>query len=294
METERKSNSYKILITIMLLATIIVAEFVFIVYQKQNINSLNSNISDLNNNISKLTEELNTSKTNIEELNNKISSSNAELQKKLKSQILEYMVSDASAEEFINNLYFYSDSVMATFDDINNANDKWIWSRVYDVFLQYRYDEGISYEDINTAAKIIYGDKFTLEFPKEKSTTFGFEYNSEKEKYFLDEEYNYYSNDSNFGCYIANINENNKISELEIVEYVINYNENNDEENIVEIYDANNNFVKTYEDITYYNDIIEQVEDDIKNSNIELHPNKKIILSIDNEGIYHIDSIEQI
>ncbi|MBO6232813.1 MAG: hypothetical protein J6N78_01940, partial [Clostridia bacterium] len=87
-------------------------------------------------------------------------------------------------ESYIKKIYGWkevTDDALPEFDDINNANEKWLWG----ILRENIDDSEIDYSKIENTTKEIYGKNFTKEYPKE-GTEFIF-YDKEKEKYIVKE-----------------------------------------------------------------------------------------------------------
>lgn len=71
-------------------------------------------------------------------------------------------------EEYISKIYMWrevTNEALPEFDNINNANELWIWEAVKKNLEEYE----LSYENIEEKAKELFGDEFTKEFPKERN-----------------------------------------------------------------------------------------------------------------------------
>ena len=85
-------------------------------------------------------------------------------------------------ENYVNKIYMWKEitnEALPTFDNINNASEKWIWEVVNQNLEKYE----ITYEDIELKAKEIFGDEFNVKFPEEGSETIL--YNEEKQIYYI-------------------------------------------------------------------------------------------------------------
>ena len=68
-------------------------------------------------------------------------------------------------ESYINQIYLQKEIVgesLPDFENINDANEKWIW----EVVKKNTEEDKISYEQLQEKAKEIFGQDFTKEFPK--------------------------------------------------------------------------------------------------------------------------------
>ena len=69
-------------------------------------------------------------------------------------------------ESYINKIYIEKEIVgesLPSFEEINNANERWIW----EVVKKNTEDDKITYEQLQESAKSIFGEEFTNQFPKE-------------------------------------------------------------------------------------------------------------------------------
>lgn len=141
-------------------------------------------------------------------------------------------------EDYISKIYMWKEvtqEALPKFDNINNASDLWIWEVVKKNLEEYELD----YDQIQNKAIEIFGNNFKKQFPKEGS-----------EYIYYDENYGKYlttgigldTQDDMF--YIKKINKTKKGYEVEIVEYLEDY-ENamglEDENEVYDIYIKNLN-----------------------------------------------------
>lgn len=71
-------------------------------------------------------------------------------------------------QEYISNIYMWKEvtgEALPKFDDINQADDLWVWEVVNQNLEKF----DLTYEDIQSTAKKIFGQAFTKEFPKERN-----------------------------------------------------------------------------------------------------------------------------
>ena len=188
-------------------------------------------------------------------------------------------------EEYINKIYMWqeiTEEALPKFDNINNAPELWIWEVVKKNLEEYE----LSYEEIQEKAIEIFGENFKKQFPKEGS------------------EYIYY--DENIGKYITTgigldtlddvfyikeINKNKNKYEVEIIEYLEDYeNAMGIEEN--EIYDI---YIKNLEEETIAtiksNENETKIIDTVK-ENINKFTSKKIELTKNTEGKIFIEKVK--
>lgn len=141
-------------------------------------------------------------------------------------------------EEYISKIYMWkeiTEEALPKFDNINDAPDLWVWEVVKKNLEEFELD----YYQIQNKAIEIFGDNFKKQFPKEGS-----------EYIYYDENYGKYlttgigldTQDDMF--YIKKINKTKKGYEVEIVEYLEDY-ENamglEDENEVYDIYIKNMN-----------------------------------------------------
>ncbi len=122
-------------------------------------------------------------------------------------------------EKTISSVYMWKEvtgDALPEFEDINSADDKWVWEVVKNNLENYE----VTYEEIEEEAKIIFGDNFNKEFPKEGNSSF--EYNSETNKYIATEVELDEKEDS---FLLDNINKTDTGYEVEIIEYLEDYSE---------------------------------------------------------------------
>lgn len=121
-------------------------------------------------------------------------------------------------EKTISSVYMWKEvtgEALPEFQDINSADDKWIWEAVKNNLENYE----VTYEEIEGKAKEIFGESFNKEFPKEGNSSF--EYNSEINKY-IATEIEFDQEEDSF--LLDNINKTNDGGyEVEIIEYLEDY-----------------------------------------------------------------------
>ena len=134
-------------------------------------------------------------------------------------------------EDYIYQIYMWKEitgEALPKFDNINDAPDLWVWEVVKNNLENYE----LSYDEIQEKAVEIFGDNFKKQFPKEGTEYI--QYNENIEKYVttgigLDTE------DDMF--YIKHINKNKSGYEVEIVEYLEDYQNSMGIEDENEVYD---------------------------------------------------------
>ena len=122
-------------------------------------------------------------------------------------------------EEKILSVYMWEEvtgEALPEFQDINDADDKWIWEVVKNNLENYE----VTYDEIEEEAKLIFGENFNKEFPKEGNSSF--EYNSETDKY-IATEVEFDQEEDSF--LLDNIIKTETGYEVEIIEYLEDYSE---------------------------------------------------------------------
>ena len=120
-------------------------------------------------------------------------------------------------EDKISSVYMWKEvtgEALPEFQDINSADDKWVWEVVKNNLQNYE----VTYEEIKEEAKLIFGDNFNKEFPKEGNSSF--EYNSETDKY-IATEVEFDQEEDSF--MLDNISKTESGYEVEIIEYLEDY-----------------------------------------------------------------------
>lgn len=134
-------------------------------------------------------------------------------------------------EEYISKIYMWKDvteEALPKFDNINDAPDLWTW----EVVKKNLEDYELSYEEIVQKAKELFGEQFTKQFPKEGTEYI--QYDDESGKY-LTTGVGLDTLDDSF--YIKNINKTKTGYQVEIVEYLEDYENAMGVEDENEIYD---------------------------------------------------------
>lgn len=134
-------------------------------------------------------------------------------------------------EQYISKIYMWkeiTEEALPKFDNINNAPDLWTWEVVKKNLENYE----LSYEEIQEKAIEIFGKQFTKQFPKEGTEYI--QYNEETQKYIttgieLD------TLEDSF--YIKKIDKNKNKYQVEIIEYLEDYENALGVEGENEIYD---------------------------------------------------------
>lgn len=205
-------------------------------------------------------------------------------------------------EEYIDFIYFSLGEYITEFENINSASEQWLWECVYKNLVDYEevFNEDIvTKEDIELAAKEIFGSDFEKEFP-EKGIEFWLE--PKEDGYFCaaaSVEREFY-NDFEILSYEKN---NNEII-VNIVEYMHDSLES-DEKLVVNLYKQNSDtIIKSYSineildmDEVNYRYLLEQTQYEVGEfvkENIELFSTATVTLEYDkfNDSFY-IKSFER-
>ena len=194
-------------------------------------------------------------------------------------------------ETYITKIYMWKEvtaEALPTFENINEASDMWTW----EVVKKNLEDYELSYEQIQEKAKKLFGPDFTKEFPREG--TENFIYDEETDKYYatgmgLDQEED---------CFLLNqINKTDTGYEVEIVEYLEDYSQENienlgDEE---EIENTENESMQNFqiiirnlddEEIGKVEENQESSSQDIVKNNLDKFTKKIVTLKKEGDNIY--------
>ena len=189
-------------------------------------------------------------------------------------------------EEYISKIYMWqeiTEEALPQFDNINNASDIWIWEVVKKNLENYE----LTYEEIQEKAIEIFGENLKKQFPKEGSQYI--KYQEDIDKYFA----------TGIGLdtledmfFIKSINKTNKGYQVEIVEYLEDYEQAMNIEAENEIYDIyikklNHETVATIKSNEGETRTIEVVK-----QNIDAFTKKTISLAKDSEGKIFIESVK--
>lgn len=179
-------------------------------------------------------------------------------------------------ENYIHQIYMWkevTEEALPYFEDINQANEKWIWEAVK----KNIEDDKPSYEQIQEKAKELFGEAFTKEFPKE-----GTEY------LIYDEQTNQYiaiepEVDQQGDLFLLNtIKKTKEGYEVEIVEYLEDYSPMLKEE--AEDFVIIRNLQE--EEIGRITGSAEEEETELVKRNIDNFSKKKLQLKTENDKLY--------
>lgn len=189
-------------------------------------------------------------------------------------------------EEYISKIYMWqeiTEEALPKFDNINNAPDLWIWEVVKKNLENYE----LTYEEIEQKATELFGSQFTKQFPKEGTEYI--QYNEELGKFISTG----VGLDTLDDCFlIKNIKKTKSGYEVEIAEYLADY-ENSlgveDENEIYEIYIKNleQETIATVKNTEGETKIIEIVKE-----NFDKFNTKTIELNKGSDGKLYVQSVK--
>lgn len=124
-------------------------------------------------------------------------------------------------EEYISKIYMWKEitkEALPTFENINNANELWVWEVIKKNLETYE----TTYEEIQQKGKELFGEKFERQIPKEGNDSFY--YDKESNKYLateivLDEEEDSFL--------LTDIEKEGEKYKVKIIEYIEDYSEEN-------------------------------------------------------------------
>ena len=124
-------------------------------------------------------------------------------------------------EEYISKIYMWKEitkEALPTFENINNANELWVWEVIKKNLETYE----TTYEEIQQKGKELFGEKFERQIPKEGNDSFY--YDKESNKYLateivLDEEEDSFL--------LKDIEKEEEKYKVKIIEYIEDYSEEN-------------------------------------------------------------------
>lgn len=180
-------------------------------------------------------------------------------------------------EQYISKIYGWKEvtkEALPKFENINNADEKWTLEVIKKNLDEYE----VTLEGIQNKGKEIFGDNFSKEF---KNINFSFEYNQEKNLYIAKEIITDKEEDLFF---INKINKTINGYEVEIIEYIEDYSEF--ENNKVIIKDINEKTVEVIETNELDTQDINSKTIEILKSNKEKFNSKKLTIKSDNNKIY--------
>lgn len=120
-------------------------------------------------------------------------------------------------EDKISNIYMWKEvtnEAIPEFQNINEANEKWIWEVVKNNLENYE----VTYEEIKEEARKIFGENFNKELPKDGNSSF--QYKQDTNTY-IATEVEFDQEEDTF--LLNNINKTKTGYEVEIIEYLEDY-----------------------------------------------------------------------
>lgn len=189
-------------------------------------------------------------------------------------------------EEYISKIYMWqeiTEEALPKFDNINNAPDLWVWEVVKKNLDNYE----LTYNEIQDKSIEIFGENFKKQFPKEGSE---YIYYDENEGKYLTTGIGLDAQEDMF--LIKKINKNKNGYEVEIVEYIEDYQNAIELEDGKQIYDVyiknlNQEIVETIKSTQSETKTIEIVKE-----NIDKFTTKKVNLVTDSSGKIYVESVK--
>ena len=191
-----------------------------------------------------------------------------------------------NVQEYISKIYIWTEvteEALPKFDNINDAPDVWTWEVVKKNLDNYE----ATYEEIEQKAIQLFGKQFTKQFPEEGTEYI--QYNDELGKYLTSG----IGLDALDDCFlIKNIKKTKSGYEVEIVEYLEDY-ENSfgveDESEIYEIYikNLNQDTIATMKNNEAENKSVEIVKE-----NLDKFTTKTVNLVKDSDGNIYVQSVK--
>lgn len=175
-----------------------------------------------------------------------------------------------NVEDSITKVYLWREitkEAIPTFDNINEANDTWVWEAVKNNLEDYE----VTYEEIGEKAKEIFGEEFNKEFPKEGNSSFSYD---EVNNLYIATEVELDQEEDSF--LLDNINKTESGYEVEITEYLEDYS------------DENSIIIKTTNDEEIGRVAVDDSEtkiQEIVKSNIDRFTKKKVYLKSENNTL---------
>ncbi len=185
-------------------------------------------------------------------------------------------------ENYISQIYMWKEvtgEAIPVFEDINQANERWIW----EVVKKNIEEDKPTYEQIQEKAKELFGQNFTKEFPKEGTEYLT--YDEQNNRYKLVE----VELDQLGDLFLLNKIEKTKDGyEIEIIEYLEDYSPmlKEEAENFVIIRNLEE------EEIGRISGSYEEEETELVKRNIDKFTTKKINLRKASDGNIYVESVE--
>lgn len=120
-------------------------------------------------------------------------------------------------EDSISKIYLWKEvtkNALPEFQDINDADDIWIWEAIKKNIEKYE----VTFEEIEQTSKELFGENFSKQFPKEGNRSFEYD---EKNNFYLATEVNLDQMEDNF--LILDIKKEQQEYEVDIIEYLEDY-----------------------------------------------------------------------
>ena len=190
-------------------------------------------------------------------------------------------------EDYISQIYMWqeiTEEALPKFDNINNAPDLWVWEVVKKNLENYE----LSYDEIQEKAIEIFGNDFTKQFPKEGSEYIQYDENSEK---YIATGIGLDTQDDMF--YIKEINKTKNDYEVEIVEYLEDYENAMGLEDEIEVYDIYIKNLNQETVATIKNNEGETRAIEVVKENIDKFTTKTVKIVKGAEGKLFVESVEQ-
>lgn len=124
-------------------------------------------------------------------------------------------------EEYISKIYMWKEitkEALPTFENINNANELWVWEVIKKNLETYE----TTYEEIQQKGKELFGEKFEKQIPKEGNDSFY--YDKESNKYLATE---IVLNEEEDSFLLKDIEKEGEKYKVKIIEYIEDYSEEN-------------------------------------------------------------------
>ena len=183
-------------------------------------------------------------------------------------------------ENYIGQIYMWKEvtnEALPVFEEINQANELWIWEAVKKNLEEYE----LSHEQIQGKAKELFGEKFDKEFPKEGTELLT--YDEKNDKYYAEG----IALDQQEDVFILNkVEKTQNGYEIEIVEYLEDYSETSIENNEIVIRNING------EEIGKISGQEEEKSKEMVKNNVDKLSKKKVTLKLENEKLY-IEKVSQ-
>lgn len=197
---------------------------------------------------------------------------NQNIQKQNQSVSIEEV---SEIEKYIQKIYLWKEvtnQALPPFENINQANETWIWEVVKKNLEEYEIDK----EKIQEKAKELFGQDFSKKYPEEGTSSF--DYDTELQRYYPTE----VSIDQKEDLFLLDtIKEINDGYEVEIIEYLEDY--TNAVEGKVEIKNTKEEMIASID-----SNQVDELAIDLVKENKSRFSKKKVFLKKQEENIYVI------